>query len=296
MKLAAAVIIYHPDNHLLNNILSYATKVATVYAFDNTPLGGNTFYREELKQVKNLVLLADDTNKGIAIRLNQAAKMALADGFDWLLLMDQDSRFELTTFNRYLIELEKLQETNSHLALVGINNSPKTLADRREELPNYLWQDVAIITSGSCISLQHYVQTSGFDEALFIDGVDHLYALTMLSHNFSTVKLAHLYLTHPLGNMVKRASIKTLFIKKKEKAVHSALRCYYIYRNKLYIEKKFGKQFPKQVKLITKTAKDVISRSFFYGGEAMKIILSVIAAYIDFYRNNMGKKRNVENA
>ena len=158
MKLAAAVIIYHPDNHLLNNILSYATKVATVYAFDNTPLGGNTFYREELKQVKNLVLLADDTNKGIAIRLNQAAKMALADGFNWLLLMDQDSSFELTTFNRYLIELEQLQETNSHLALVGINNSPKTLADSREEIPNYLWQDVAIITSGSCISLQHYVQ------------------------------------------------------------------------------------------------------------------------------------------
>ncbi|MFY8003202.1 MAG: hypothetical protein ACOVNR_00095, partial [Chitinophagaceae bacterium] len=151
MKLAAAVIIYHPDNNLLNNILSYATKVATVYAFDNTPFGGDTFYREELKKIKNLVLVADDTNKGISVRLNQAAKKALADGFNWLLLMDQDSRFELATIDSYFNELKNLQEINTNLALVGINNSLNVLNKNKETLPQYLRQDVAIITSGSII-------------------------------------------------------------------------------------------------------------------------------------------------
>ncbi|MER3463640.1 MAG: hypothetical protein C4329_03655, partial [Chitinophagaceae bacterium] len=50
----------------------------------------------------NLTYLHDGENRGIAARLNQACKLAIQEGFAWLLTMDQDSFFSDQMLDQYL--------------------------------------------------------------------------------------------------------------------------------------------------------------------------------------------------
>jgi rhamnosyltransferase len=94
-----------------------------------------------------------------------------------------------------------------------------------------------------------------------------------------------------MGSITNRASIKTLFLIKKRKVTHSPLRCYYMYRNLQYIEKKFKlenlsilKQRRKDIKLHLKTC-------FYYGGASFPLIRYLIKAYFDAKNNKMGKMK-----
>jgi len=72
------------------NILTYINKVKKVYVFDNTEGKSN----ENLFQnFENVSYFWDNENKGLSIRLNEACKKAIEDGFEYLLTMDQDSSF-----------------------------------------------------------------------------------------------------------------------------------------------------------------------------------------------------------
>jgi rhamnosyltransferase len=99
----------------------------------------------------------------------------------------------------------------------------------------------------------------------------------------------NIFLRHELGNAVRRASIKTLFLVKKQKELHSALRYYYIYRNNLYLQEKY-KNFDKAVmKNIDSCAMSHLEKGIFYGRNIKDIIKYLIKARRDFKQNRMGK-------
>ena len=87
---AACVILYNPKKEDISNISTYANKVKKIYVFDNTEGTNNANYFEG---IENVNYFWDNENKGLSIRLNQASRMAIADKFDYLLTMDQDSSF-----------------------------------------------------------------------------------------------------------------------------------------------------------------------------------------------------------
>src|SRR3954467_15747776 len=93
MKIGAVVILYNPGEEVVDNIQSYLPYVEKVYVIDNSEK-----QREELVSkilsLPNVTYLSDGENKGIAVRLNHASIMAIAEGFEWLLTMDQDSYFD----------------------------------------------------------------------------------------------------------------------------------------------------------------------------------------------------------
>ena len=106
---------------------------------------------------------------------------------------------------------------------------------------------------------------------------------------YRVVVFSNIYLVHELGKQVYNSSIKSLFLLRKKKEVHSPLRCYYIYRNMLYIEKKYSdcnKAFTKKLR------KDVIARikiNLLYARETISILRYLKAAKEDFKANRMGK-------
>jgi rhamnosyltransferase len=151
MKFAAVVILYHPCEKTLTNINSYYDHVDKVYVFDNTEKGSELKY--SLLSLPKISYHHDGQNEGIASRLNAAARMALDDGFDWLLMMDQDSGFSSTMMEHYLACVRNNQ-FHHEVAMFGVNFEEQL---QPAESPCSAVFSNELITSGTLLNLSLFL-------------------------------------------------------------------------------------------------------------------------------------------
>lgn len=288
MKIAAAVILYHPHSSFFSNIKTYYSYIDKIYVFDNTETGPTI--GEESRQLSKVEFFHDHKNDGIAKRLNAGAEKAIRDGYQWLLTMDQDSYFDGESFRTYINCFNKFT-SKENVALFG------TRYGRQGNLSSEICTPAEIhelITSGTLVNLSLYKKVGPFDEALFIDSVDHDYCIRAKNLGLSLIEFSNIYLSHELGTHVYKSSIKTFFLVKKTKAIQSPLRCYYMYRNLLYLEKKYkGMEVP-LLKSVRSTVISNIMNSIYYGRSTFKILKYLSAARNDFKKMKMGKIVNGE--
>ena len=91
MKIPAGIVLYCPDpDRLRENLEAICPQAASVICVDN---GSDN--REEitrlLSQYPQTILIANESNVGIARALNQICRRAADDGFDYVVTLDQDS-------------------------------------------------------------------------------------------------------------------------------------------------------------------------------------------------------------
>ena len=278
---AACVILYHPKIEDINNILTYANKVKKVYIYDNSE---GTSNKKLLDGIENINYFWDNENKGLSIRLNQACKKAIADNFEYLLTMDQDSSFLEDNINQYFNDILNYPEKEK----VGIYGLEYSLSDIKDETPNCVEVD-HLITSASVVNLNLFEKIGGFDENIFIDGVDIDYCFACLSKNFKNIKFARNYFNHSLGIREKRGSIFTLYLLKKNVTIHPPLRVYYMYRNMLYIKNKYKNTLPDVIHKFVKNQMHHINKNIKYSNDLFKILKYRRKAIDDFNNNRMGK-------
>lgn len=284
MKFAAVVVMYHPTSDVLKNIQSFDSLVDKIFVFDNTEAG--TAFASALQENSKIVYFHDHQNAGISYRLNKAAKLAIAEGIDWLLMMDQDSHFSEGAFAIYKEGMMAYPQKER----VGIfcATPSRTYKETTSE-PVYEHRKL-VITSGSFLNLQLFAQLGPFDEQLFVDGVDSEYSLRIKAKGFDLIGLNNVHLQHELGTLVRKASLKTLFLFKKEKEVHSPLRCYYIYKNTLYLIEKYQSVTDKAtINTLKKGLKLHLKRSFWYSDSPIEVLKNLLAARRDFKLKKMGK-------
>lgn len=278
---AACVILYNPKKEDIANILTYVNKVKKVYIFENTEGKSN----ENLFQnFENVSYFWNNDNKGIAIRLNEACKKAISDDFDYLLTMDQDSSFIEENIDQYFNAILNFKEKEK-AAVYGLEYTENDINDRT---PEYIEVD-HLITSASIINLKLFNEIGGFDENLFIDGVDIEYCYSALSKGFKNIKFGRIFFNHTLGIRTKRGSVFTLYLFKKYVSVHSSLRVYYMHRNMLYIKNKYGKLLPEIIYKFVKNQSYHISKNIKYSNELFTVLKYKRKAFDDYKNNKMGK-------
>lgn len=220
MKLAGVIVLYNPNiSEILDNIRSYIGGVDTLFVFDNSE--SNFDYEKELCEYSNKIsYFSFRENMGIAFALNYTCKLATDLGYDWILTMDQDSSFLMPSdFKDYINHLHPKIDTN--IALF----SPSFFGEI-SKLPQFY-------TSGSLVNLKAWYSIGKFDENLFIDEVDGDFTYRLKEANYSLIKIHDLNLVHALGS---KYCMKILG-KKICSDNHSALRKYYIARNRVYLMK-----------------------------------------------------------
>ncbi len=248
MRIAATTILYNPAANYLENIRSYAGLVEKVYIIDNSEFPPEC-RQEEISSIGNATLILNNQNLGIAKALNQGIKLAMADGFDWVLTMDQDSSFDGDNFQNYLASLEKLDDSEN-AAVTGVVYEPGKL-----KVPEKITSANMLITSGSFINIEIFKRLGGYLEKLFIDEVDHEYCFRAKLAGYQVLLFEHIFLKHNLGesrevnNLMKNRKIK--------RNIHSSTRLYYIIRNTIYLKSNYAKSFPEE---ITTLQKDVLIR------------------------------------
>lgn len=283
MKIAAVVILYYPEADLISNIKTYYDHVDKIFVFDNSD--SESSIKLGLLSLSKVEFFQDFNNEGIAKRLNEGAEKCMQQGFEWMLTMDQDSCFSPQAI-KYYFNCFNNYTGKENVAMFGTSYG-------RHEKPSEekctITEKYQLITSGSFVNLNLLKNIGGFDERLFIDLVDHDYSIRVKFCGFSLIQFSNIYLQHHIGYEVYRSSIKTLFLIKKKKIIHAPLRCYYVYRNQLYLQKKYKDQNNTFLKDVRKTAISNIFNCIYYGRNTIKILKYLISAKHDFKKNKTGK-------
>ena len=227
--IAAGIVLFNPDLlRLEKNINAIVNQVDSLIIIDNSPSPQENIKRQ-LNNYKNIKVIYNDSNLGVAKALNQMCSLALDDGHDWILTLDQDSICPNNIIEEYKTRMSKT-EVGILCPVINDMNNPNGYIDFHEDI----FVDKCI-TSGSLVNLDIWKKISGFDEWMFIDFVDFDYSKRLIMNNFKILKVHNVILTHEIGSI----RIYKFFSKKIHVMNHSAFRKYYMARNNIYLAKKY---------------------------------------------------------
>lgn len=281
MRIAAVVILYNPGKEIIYNIQSYLNDVEKLFVLDNTENPEEELINK-ITSLPKTTYFNDGENKGIAVRLNQAAALAIAGGFDLLLTMDQDSYFDKANLVNYLNSILVFKTLNE-VGMFGIEYDKK----KKQEV-NCEYTDLSIlITSGSIINLEVFKKIGQFDEALFIDLVDIEYCFRAIINGYKIIQFKNIFLEHSLGETSVHKSIKNF--KNSIRNLHSPVRVYYMTRNYFYIKSKYRKVFNTEILAIKKDLLIRIKNNLLYNEKRLSVLKYLLKGVIDFNRKKMGK-------
>lgn len=262
MRIAAVVIWYYPqkDIDVVSKVLSYA-HIVKVYIVDNSP----TDNAELAEQIPRAQYIPNFTNVGIAAAQNIGCKQALNDGFEWVMIMDQDSFFEAGQAERYLREVDHYamsDEKSVSFSLYMKDDSKKilpltTLIKQKLKTwlkgichyPSHVYtmppidHPDRVFASANIVKLSVWQEIGAFDELLFIDEVDFDFCIRLHLKGYHITRFNNLYLNHKLGNRKFTVFPKASY--------HSGKRLYYIIRNKLIENRRYrfvvSRNFKKEI-------------------------------------------------
>jgi len=274
MKLAGTVILFYPPENIFAHIATYIHEIEVLYIFDNTPQNTISIPNEIKDKCR---YLHSGENEGIAKKLNDAMNIAANEGFDYLLTMDQDSFFGSGDLEKYKrIVSEHVHRNN--ISMFGIRYYD--LKNHENLNPSF---NKLLITSGAIINLKINKIIGGFNEKLFIDGVDTDYCLQTFAKGYQTLLVNEFSLKHQLGEEKK---VMTPLLKSTIRKFHNPTRLYYIVRNHLYLRAKYPTQHQY---LKNKIVLNEIKNCLFYAEDFVNYLKAILLAVKHFRKGVFGK-------
>lgn len=228
----AAIVSYNDAKNIEYNVSLLRAQGVSVVVVDNGSNAETVNQLEQIEKEYGITLLCNPENLGIATALQQGLMFAYENHFPLYLTLDQDSML----CKGAVQEMLRVLENDSTIASVGPEYSPEDIPATRKE-PKYVDY---LITSGSITRVNVAVCMGGFDEALFIDSVDFDFSLNLRQNGYHLAIAPGAHLKHKIGE-VYRAKTP---LGEVSLSTHSPLRYYYMARNHVVIEEKYGKDFP----------------------------------------------------
>lgn len=267
MKLSGTVIWYNPNNDSVINLRTYLPYIKKLYIVDNSDQDNSGLLTEDIRT--KVEYIPNFQNLGIARALNIGCERAVNNKFEWILTMDQDSKFD-NNFESFLKQIEIKQDEKIAL-----------FAPVYEVNGNIIKNKLRVFSSGNIINLKIHNKIGGFLDELFIDEVDHEMCYRIIENGYKILQLDDIILKHELGETEYKYLLKNFF----QITNHNYIRRYYITRNKLYV-KKLHPLYTKDYYSII--VKDFIKILFFEKNKTKKIKF-IIKGIIDYKRKKMGK-------
>jgi rhamnosyltransferase len=245
------VVAFHPDSCLPARLEAVAGQVRKVLVIDNTPSPAWTV-KSACGHIANLEWQAMQANVGVASALNIGIAAARSGGFTHLLALDQDSLLPEGAVQQLLATLLSQRE----IAVVGPIYHGST--GHRSWIPwrrgiflipyspppaTGLYDSFFAITSGSMLDVRAAERIGPFDDGLFIDSVDQEFCLRAWRSGYRVVINSAVDMVHELGARSEGGILGLRTVAPN----HSALRRYYIARNRVLLYKRHGLTFPQYV-------------------------------------------------
>jgi rhamnosyltransferase len=277
-RVAGMVVLYRPQPVVLENVRSYATQVEVVYAVDNSGEPESESV-DELGRIPQVIYLPNNRNLGVAAALNVGARLAIADGYEWLLTMDQDSVATPGMVATMLACLAVPAAENVGL----ISPFHVQVGGARREPQGRCVQVPTPMTSGNLLRLSTYVAVGPFLEELFIDQVDNEFCLRMRAAGFSVIEAGEATLTHRVGEVRHHRFPLPMYTTN-----HSPERRYYITRNRFHVGGMYRGRFPEFRRFeLRQVGKDVVKILLYERQKCLKLRM-MARGYRDYRLGRLG--------
>ena len=179
VKILVCCVIYNQDLFETKTYRSFLKGLSHVYIYDNSQI-----VKTNTKLIPNSwIYKSDPTNKGLSYAYNKVAKYAKQNGFEWLVLTDQDTLFSSQAYDIYEKSIIEYTEEKLFCPLVRMNNqhlmSPflcrhyigranlNIKENMRIDISKY-----SIINSGMMINIDTFLSVGGYNERVFLDFSD----------------------------------------------------------------------------------------------------------------------------
>lgn len=275
-EICAGIVLYNPSILTLKkNISSIHEQVSFVFLQDN---GSDNIkdIKMILEQYSNVILLENNINKGIAWALNNLCKCADKEGFKWILTLDQDS---ICPENYISLLYKNISMDRAAIIcpmILDINAGKLYDTEMKIESVDQC------ITSGNILYINAWKSVDGFDNKMFIDGVDFEFCYRLKRKGWNIYRDNRVILTHEIGEIQIRHFLFWKVIVKN----HSSFRKYYIAKNIIYMAKK-RKNIYLIIKSIFQEIK-LVSIVFLYEKDKVNKISSICRGIKDGIRVKVG--------
>jgi rhamnosyltransferase len=250
-KICAIIVSYNIGMRFRETFLSALPQVDKVFIVDN---GSDQETTSLLKSLQNINpektrVIFNEKNLGLAKGQNIGLEYALGESFDWVLLLDHDSEAAPDMIDQMSRAFNNHPERDSigliapYLKELNVEREPhyvvpryKILFKRRRFGENPVMDDVlCVIASGSLIRLDVIRKLGKFREDFFIDYVDSEFCMSLITHGWKILVVRDAVLAHTLGEkqLHNLGGLKIITTN------HSPERRYTIYRNRVYLWKKY---------------------------------------------------------
>jgi rhamnosyltransferase len=242
-SVCAVIVTYHPSRTMLEGIPQVLAQVPALVVVDN---GSNSDELRALRvahQTLGFELIENGGNLGVAEALNQGARWAKGKGYDWVIFFDQDSTIT-TNFIDEMFSAWKSHAERDRVASVHPRYlDPKT----GSESPVRRARDggpVTSMTSGALMPTWIFDKIGWFASEYFIDWVDFEYCFRIRAAGYLITDARRAVLLHAAGNSDRQLSFVGLTFRPTH---HSAIRRYYISRNRIAVFRKYFFIFPQWI-------------------------------------------------
>lgn len=235
LAVAGMVTLYNSEQKVVQRIGTYIEQVQKLYVVDNAEEIDSLLINSILTTYPTAYYISNNGNKGIANALNVAAKAAIDDHFDYLLLMDDDSEAP----SDLVASLYKVINEDQSVGIVSAQSDSRVQRSDVQEV-------ITTITSGSILSLKAYSVVGPFLDELFIDWVDHEYSFRLRRNNYRILAANQVKLKHRLGIFQEKRLLGFIPVRWRS---HNPVRLYYKFRNSQYVMSIYAGELPKSFKV-----------------------------------------------
>ena len=253
---AAVVVIFNPDDRFSKLLLSVIGQVDKIWIIDNQPnFDVDKFITNgQVECEDKTTVIENKQNIGLAAAQNQGIKLALADGLDWVLLLDQDSILN-KSFVKNMLHAALIYDNKDHIGFLtprhesddgspsvptyskGLFLKPKRYHMNLTEIDDSLLFGMA---SGSFIPNKRFKEIGLMREDFWIDYIDYEFSFRVRKQGYKILGVGGARLNHRLGITQQFKVLGKTF----SYQVHPAFRRYTIYRNRVKVIKEYSIHFP----------------------------------------------------
>lgn len=201
-EICAVITTYRPDGAFHTRVDRVRAQVPkTIIVDDGATTDNVRALTESVMQYDDVLVQHNPVNVGVARSLNLGLSIAEANGFKWVLTLDDDTVIDEKMVEKLVqswsAASEKFRNPIALLALGYVEHTDARKTSRSD--PIRFRNKRALITSGCLISVSAFHQIGPFREEFFIDAVDYDYGLRARALGFFIVQSSEIGMTHSIG-------------------------------------------------------------------------------------------------
>lgn len=273
----AIIPTFHPDADVVARVEALRGQVDRLIVVDDGSGPSANAVLDAIEATADHVVRSPD-NGGIAAALNSGIRLALDEGAEFLLTVDQDTDLPADYVRTALSVFERANPvTRVGMVVVDAVNGRPAIPPWRS--PEGFGLVPEAIQTGSLIRAEVLHEVGLLDERLFIDCVDTEYCLRVREAGFSIAIASGTDIRHSIG---QRAPLRPFGIAMRHDdgriatyQYHSPFRRYYIARNNIDLVLRFGPKQPRWAMQTTKRETGGMIVSMVSGPQRLKHVLAI---------------------